>query len=77
MPQLLKKAVTRVAPRSSGRALVVTLWPATETSVAEIEIREKGRRAGYRVSIASAFTMLATRAAGLTMQGRRVRRGKL
>ena len=45
------------------------------TGPAEIELREAGRRTGYRMSLATLYTMLARRAAGLPApQGRRARR---
>lgn len=67
----LTRPVRRVVPRER-RNLVVTLHPGEP---AEIEVREARRRTGYRVSIATLYTMLATRAAGLSApRGRRTRR---
>ena len=67
----LTRPVRRVVARER-RNLVVTLFPG---DVPEIEVREAGRRTGYRVSIATLYTMLATRAAGLPgPRGRRARR---
>lgn len=68
------RKVSREGSRLSGRPVVVTLHPATESASAEVEVREKGRHGGYRVTFGALFTMLATRAAGLAAQGRRARR---
>lgn len=77
----LLRPVRRVVARER-RNLVVTLFPGTINADAgyagaqpQIEIREAGRRIGYRVTIATLYTMLATRAAGLgAPRGRRARR---
>lgn len=71
----LKKVSREGARASGGRPVIVTLHPATMTTAAEVEVREKGRRGGYRITFGSLLTALATRAAGLEMQGRRARRG--
>lgn len=75
----LTRPVRRVVPRER-RNLVVTLFPANGSALGalpQIEVRESGRRVGYRVTIATLYTMLATRAAGLgAPRGRRARRIK-
>ena len=77
----LARKVRRVVPvtrddyRRTQRPLVVLLHPATGDSLAEIEIRELGRRKGPRISIARLFTMLHRQAAGIPApKGRRARR---
>lgn len=66
MTQLTRR-IRRVVPGSAllsgphGRTLVVTLLPADEHGPTMIEVREKGRRTGYRVSIGSLYVILATR----------------
>jgi len=62
MTELTRK-VRRVV--KGDRTLVVTLIPWDEHGPTTIEVREKGRRTGYRVSIGSLYVMLATRAAEL------------
>jgi len=67
----LRKVVRRVIA-NPRRNLVVTLHPG---EMAEIEVREARRRVGYRVTVATLYTMLAARAANLPApRGRKARR---
>jgi len=64
---LLERRVRRVV-LSDRRNLVVTLLPG---AVPMLELREKGRRSGYTVTLAGLFTMLAVRAADQKRAARR------
>jgi hypothetical protein len=50
---------------------VVTLFPNGIGNDAEIEIREKRCRTGYRVTLAQLYTILAMRAANIQARGRK------
>lgn len=67
----LERKVQRLAGEIDGRELVVTLRPGPTPA---IEVREKGRRSGYAVSVASLFTMLALREAERVIEARRAAR---
>ena len=67
----LERKVRREIPRGS-RPLVVILEPNPAGAI--LEIREKGRRSGFAVPVASLYTMLALRAADLARVERKRRR---
>ena len=69
MSTLLKNKVSRKVARET-RDLIITLYPATEESLAEIEIREAGRRAGYRWTVSRMFTHMACQSAGVSPRGK-------
>ena len=60
MTVLSRKVRRVVRPENGRRDLVVILHPGADPLV---EVREKGRRSGYAVTVARLFTMLAIRAA--------------
>ena len=77
----LARKVRRVVPvtrdnfQRLARPLVILLHPPTSDSLAELEVRELGRRKGPRISIARLYTMLHRQAAGIPApKGRRARR---
>jgi len=53
------------------RPLVVMLHPGAEPT---IELREKGRRSGFTITLASLFVVLAERAAAQAIAERKARR---
>ena len=69
----LTRPVRRTVDRER-RGLVVTLIPGLPGEEAQIEVREARRRYGPRVTIASLFTLLHRRAAGLPAPGARRKR---
>ena len=67
----LQKQVRRVVKRSGrNRNLIVTLFPATDASPAEVEVREAYCRTGYRWTVAQLFTHMACQSAGVLPRGR-------
>lgn len=69
----LERKVRREVQRDGGRALVIILHPAIGEHPAVLEVREKGRRAGYSAPVGSVYQMLAQRAADNARASRRTR----
>lgn len=69
----LERKVRRVAA-ITGRGLVVTLFPAEGAMPASLELRELGRRTGYRVTLASLRIILAAREADRARHERELKR---
>jgi hypothetical protein len=57
----INRKIKRLVP-TARRAIVVTILPAEGEMAASIEVREKGRRGGFRVTLAGLHTILAQRA---------------
>lgn len=68
--QAITRKVRREAP-GPRRPIIITLEPGEEPT---IEVREKGRRSGYRIPVRSLYTVLAQRAADNALALRRLRR---
>jgi hypothetical protein len=67
----LTRKVRREVARASGRPLVVILHPAEGDRPAVVEVKEKGRRAGFSAPVGAVFQMLAERAANMRRSSRR------
>lgn len=68
----LERMVRRIA--GEGReAFVVILHPGDGSMGPSIEVREKGRRKGYRVEVSRLYTRLAMQEAGFTGKRAKVR----
>ncbi len=62
------------AVEAGSRELIVVLTPGGGQRPALVEVREKGRRAGYAITVGSLFVMLAMRAADPKRAARKMRR---
>lgn len=68
----LERAVRRAA--GDGRdAFVIILHPADGSMGPSVEVREKGRRKGYRIEVGRLYTRLAMSEAGFTGKRAKVR----
>ncbi len=68
----LGRRVRREVPQPR-RSLIVTLAPCGEDGT--VEVREKGRRRGFAITVSALYVILAQREAESRRQARRKRRG--